>query len=182
MTSPALKEWGAAVHALLDGRQSVLLRKGGIAEKRFEVSAPEFVFFPTVEHSHAERVRPEFTDLLDRSATDSTESDVVLRGGAKIVAAVAVEHPDNIGAIADLHIWTDASVRQDRLDFRPRHRLTVLVVQAWPLVAPVRLARTPAYAGCRSWVELPVTPEWGPPAHDDAALEAVAARVRDSVG
>ena len=34
-TMPALKEWSAAVHALLDGRQWVLLRKGGIGEKRF---------------------------------------------------------------------------------------------------------------------------------------------------
>ena len=33
-TAAALKEWGAVVHALLDGRQRVLLRKGGIGEKR----------------------------------------------------------------------------------------------------------------------------------------------------
>ncbi|WP_143119568.1 DUF1802 family protein, partial [Mycobacterium tuberculosis] len=36
--TPALKEWSAVVHALLDGRQTVLLRKGGIGEKRFEVA------------------------------------------------------------------------------------------------------------------------------------------------
>ncbi len=36
--TPALKEWSAAVHALLDGRQTVLLRKGGIGEKRLVVS------------------------------------------------------------------------------------------------------------------------------------------------
>ncbi len=54
---PALKEWSAAVHALLDGRQRVLLRKGGIGEKRFELAAREFLLFPTVAHSHAERVR-----------------------------------------------------------------------------------------------------------------------------
>ncbi len=34
VVTPALKEWSAAVHALLDGRQTVLLRKGGIGEKR----------------------------------------------------------------------------------------------------------------------------------------------------
>ncbi|MDO3639737.1 DUF1802 family protein, partial [Mycolicibacterium arseniciresistens] len=28
-TGPALKEWSAAVHAMLAGRQSILLRKGG---------------------------------------------------------------------------------------------------------------------------------------------------------
>lgn len=182
MNSPALKEWGAAVRALLDGRQTVLLRKGGIGEKRFAVSAPEFVFFPTVEHSHAARVRPEFTDLLDRTAGDSTDTEVVLRGGAKVVAAVAVERPERLPAIADLHIWTADSVQRDRLDFRPKHRLTVLVVQAKPLVSPVRLPRIPDYAGCRSWVTLPVTPEWGPPAYDDATLAVIAQRVRDSVG
>ena len=35
MNSPALKEWGAAVQALLDGRQTVLLRKGGIKATQF---------------------------------------------------------------------------------------------------------------------------------------------------
>ena len=54
MNSPALKEWGAAVQALLDGRQTVLLRKGGIHEKRFALTARQFVFFPTVAHGHAE--------------------------------------------------------------------------------------------------------------------------------
>src|ERR1700742_3087819 len=34
-TTTGLKEWSAVVHALLDGRQAVLLRKGGIGEKRF---------------------------------------------------------------------------------------------------------------------------------------------------
>ncbi|MUL67293.1 hypothetical protein BOO86_22655 [Mycobacterium sp. CBMA 234] len=182
MNSPALKEWGAAVQALLAGRQTVLLRKGGIHEKRFELSAPEFVFFPTVAHSHAERVRPEFSDLLEQAAGDSTETEVVLRGGAKVVAAVAVERPERLEDIADLHIWTADSVQNERVDFRPRHRLTVLVVQAKPLAAPVQLARTPDYAGCRSWVDLPVTADWGPPVYNDAALASIAQRVRDSVG
>lgn len=49
--TPGLKEWGAAIHGLLDGRQTVLLRKGGIHEKRFAVDAEQFVLFPTVVHS-----------------------------------------------------------------------------------------------------------------------------------
>ena len=182
MSTPALKEWGAAVHALLDGRQPVLLRKGGIGEKRFEVSAGEFLLFPTVAHSHAERVRPEHRDTLAGSA-DSTEHDVVVRAGAKVVAAVQVQRPERIDQIADLHIWTAESVRADRLDFRPRHRLTVLVVQARPLTEPVRLPRTPEYRGCASWVQLPV-PEcaYGAPIHSLDTLSAVVDRVHDSVG
>ena len=60
LTQPALKEWSAAVHAMLDGRQTVLLRKGGIHEKKFTLDSPHFVFFPTVAHSHAQRVRPAY--------------------------------------------------------------------------------------------------------------------------
>jgi hypothetical protein len=181
-TTTALKEWSAVVHALLDGRQSVLLRKGGIGEKRFDIAAREFILFPTVAHSHAERVRPEFRDLLAAGEGDSVDDRVVVRAVAKVVAALAVNRPDNIEAIEDLHIWTPQSVREDRLDFRPKHRLTVLVVQAIPLVEPVELPRTPDYAGCTSWVELPVTPSLGTPVHDEAALRRVADRVRAAVG
>ena len=182
-TTPALKEWSAAVHALLDGRQRVLLRKGGIGEKRFDVDvAREFLLFPTVAHSHAERVRPEFHDLLDAAASDSTDDRLTVRAAAKVVAALAVNRPDNIDALADLHIWTPESVRRDRVDFRPKHRLAVLVVQAVPLLEPIELPRTPDYAGCTSWVPLPlVDPRLGEPVHDEPTLREVADRVRDAV-
>ena len=180
--TPALKEWSAAVHALLDGRQTVLLRKGGIHEKRFAVAAEDFLLFPTVAHSHTERVRPEHRDLLAGSASDSTDGHVVIRAAAKVVAAVSVSNPEGLADIDDLHIWTAESVRTDRLDFRPRHRLTVLVVQAAPLVEPIRLAREPRYGGCTSWVQLPAAAELGEPVHDAAALSEIAGRVRAAVG
>jgi len=181
----ALKEWSAAVHALLDGRQTVLLRKGGIGEKRFEVApdvaAARFLLFPTVAHSHTERVRPEHRDLLEPAAADSTEAEILVRAGARVVDAIQVDRPDGLEGIAAHHIWTGESVREDRLDFRPRHRLTVLVIAAVPLREPVRLARTPAYRGCTSWVTLPVAPQWGDPVHDERHLRDVAAQVRRSV-
>jgi hypothetical protein len=182
VTTTALKEWSAAVHALLDGRQTVLLRKGGIHEKRFSVAAGEFLLFPTVAHSHTERLRPEHHDLVG-AAVDSTEDAVVLRAGAKVIAAVEVNRPEAMAEIADLHIWTEESVRADRLDFRPKHRLTVLVVQTRALTVSVRLPRTPDFAGCSSWVQLPA-PEtsYAAPVHALDTLSAVAQRVRDSVG
>ncbi|ORW34149.1 hypothetical protein AWB91_00880 [Mycobacterium paraense] len=184
-TMPALKEWGAVVHALLDGRQRVLLRKGGIGEKRFELAAREFLLFPTVAHSHAERVRPEHRDLLAAGAADSTDEWLVVRAAAKVVAAQEVNRPDGLPALEDLHIWTAASVREDRLDFRPKHKLAVLVVSVIPLAEPVRIPRSPEYAGCTSWVQLPLAPADARPAApvcDEAALDRVARRVRDAVG
>jgi hypothetical protein len=192
-TMPALKEWGAVVHALLDGRQRVLLRKGGIGEKRFVgvppagggLAAREFLLFPTVAHSHAERVRPEHRDLLAAGAADSTDEWLVVRAAAKVVAAQEVNRPDGLPALEDLHIWTAASVREHRLDFRPKHKLAVLVVSVTPLAEPVRIPRSPEYAGCTSWVQLPLAPADARPAApvcDEAALDRVARRVRDAVG
>lgn len=180
-TVPALKEWSAAVHALLDGRQRVLLRKGGIGEKRFELAAREFLLFPTVAHSHAQRVRPEHRDLLDAAAADSTDERLVIRAAAKVVAAQEVNRPDGLSAIEDLHIWTADSVRADRLDFRPKRKLAVLVVSVIPLAEPVRVPRMPEYAGCTSWVRLPVSPRLAAPVYDDGELDRLALRVRDAV-
>lgn len=176
---PALKEWGAVAHALLQGRQTVLLRKGGIHEKRFVVGEDRFVIFPTVAHSHAERVRPEHADLLPLGARDAQEDEVTVRVAADLVAVVEVAHPQRLPEIADTHIWTDESVRIDRVEFRPKLPLQALVVRARPLADPVVLPRIAAYAGCRSWVELPVAwPQDAAAVVADDVLAATVARLR----
>ncbi len=167
---------------MLAGRQTILLRKGGIREKRFQLAASRFLLFPTVAHSHAERVRPEHRDLLGVAAADSTGDEVVVRAGAAVIAAIEVARPEAVDELEALHIWTGESVRADRLEFRPRHRLTVLVVQVSPLIAPVRLFRDPAYAGCASWVDLPATPDWSTPVHEIGHLRDIAGRVQRTVG
>jgi hypothetical protein len=185
-TTLALKEWGAVAHALLDGRQTLLLRKGGIHEKAFSVEGGGggFVLFPTVAHSHAERVRPEHADLLPLGAADVAEDALVVRCGIVVVDAVEVVRPEALPQVADLHIWTDASIREDRLEFRPRHPLHALVVRAVELPAPVRLPRLETYGGCRSWLDLPVA--WdgraGRVVHDEERLAGDAARVRSLLG
>lgn len=184
-TTLALKEWGAVACALLEGRQSVLLRKGGIHEKSFEVGADRFVLFPTVAHSHVERVRPEHRDLLEPGAAmvDEDAGTFVVRCGVTLVDVVEVARPDALPAIADLHIWTDESVQMDRVEFRPRKPLQVLVVRAFELPA-VTVRRLPEHGGCTSWVDLPLS--WdgsrGLRVHDESTLQAVAERVRATVG
>ena len=184
-TTLALKEWGAVVHALLDGRQTILLRKGGIHEKAFRVDGGgHFVVFPTVAHSHRERVRPEHHDLLPAGAADVAEDSFVVRCGVQLVDVVPVTQLQRLPELSDLHIWTDESVRTERVEFRPRHPLQVLVVAATALPSTVCLPRQDAYGGCRSWVDLPV--RWdgrsGRRVHDDERLAADVARVRATVG
>lgn len=183
----ALKEWAAVVHALLDGRQTVLLRKGGIHEKRFALLGSRFVVFPTVAHSHAESTRPEHAPLLTLGLPDVTEDSVIVRVDLEVVEAIAVRRPDRIGDLEPFHIWTTESVRRNRIDFRPRHELAAIVVRARPLEKPVTVPLVAAYAGCRSWVDLdqlPFTPvgRTVDPVHDDRTLSDIADQVRTSVG
>ncbi|QBI21733.1 DUF1802 family protein [Egibacter rhizosphaerae] len=188
-TTLALKEWAAVARALLDGRQTLLLRKGGIHEKRFEAAAADdeggFLIFPTVAHSHAERVRTEHRDVLDRGAEDvDGDASVLVRCGVRLVDAVPVQRPERLPEVADLHVWTDESVRTDRLEFRPKHPLHALVVRAFALPEPVRLEKTAEHRGCRSWLQLPL--HWdgrsGTPVHEPGRLVQNAARVRDTLG
>lgn len=182
-TSLALKEWGAVVHALLDGRQTVLLRKGGIRERRFDIASDRFVLFPTVAHAHEERVRAGHDDLLVAGAADVDDDHgtFVVRAGVTLIDVIGVNDAAALGALHDLHIWTPEHIAE-RMAFRPKHPLQVLVVSAVALAEPATVARTAEHGGCTSWVDLPVA--WdgqGTSTHSAQRLAQVAERVRAAV-
>src|ERR1700710_145296 len=59
MESVGFKEWAIVCEALGRGEQSVILRKGGIAEGRagFTFEHREFFLFPTFFHEQVEKTR-----------------------------------------------------------------------------------------------------------------------------
>ncbi|HSK90776.1 MAG TPA: DUF1802 family protein [Euzebyales bacterium] len=182
-TCLALKEWGAVVHALLDGRQTVLLRKGGIRERRFDIGHDRFVLFPTVAHAHAERVRDGHADVLAAGAADIDEDagTFVVRAAVDLVDVIPTTDAAGLATLTDLHIWKSEHI-DERLAFRPKHPLQVLVVRAVALPRPHTVQRRDEYGGCSSWVDLPVS--WqgeGTATHDLAHLRHVAARVRGAL-
>ena len=135
-----------------------------------------------------ESTRAEHADLLPLGSADVIESDgtLVVRAELEVVEAIAVRRPDRIADLEPFHIWTTESVRRNRIDFRPRHELSAIVVRARPLAVPVTVPLLPEYAGCRSWVDLdPGSFADVPrlePVHDDALLLGIAAQVRAAVG
>ena len=62
-----LKEWATVVKALEYGKQTVILRKGGILETAsgFRVESKKFLLFPTWEHQETKHVKPEYYDFLN---------------------------------------------------------------------------------------------------------------------
>jgi hypothetical protein len=177
----ALKEWAVVCDLLLAGRQSILLRKGGIGEGSFWIEAAEFLLFPSAYHQNRDRLRREHHTAFEAAAAGAPPADVVrLHGLARVVDAVEVRRRDGIGLLEDLHPYTEEHVRS-RFDFRPGDPLVVLVVEAAPLVRVAELPMLEEYRGCVSWVDVPVErPEVGP--YAAAELRAAAGRVRALVG
>src|SRR5262245_58889581 len=66
----AFKEWAAICAALAEGRQSIIIRKGGIHEGRegFRVAHDEFWLFPTYVHEAAAGLIDDAQPLLERAA------------------------------------------------------------------------------------------------------------------
>ncbi len=170
------------MHALLDGSQTILLRKGGIHERSFAVRGSSFVLYPTVEHSHHHRVRPEHSELLTRGAADVAGSRLVVRCRVTLVDVVTVASGDRLGELADLHIYSAEHIAE-RLAFRPRHPLHLLVAQAAALEPPVAVVSQEEHGGCKSWLELPFD-GYGmtaSPVLTEGELATVAQRVRSAV-
>src|SRR5690349_7174315 len=75
----ALKEWAVVVRALVDGRQSVLLRKGGIIEetREFKLVRTRFLLYPTYEHQDVGSVQEPYRDAFRASLDARPPADVV---------------------------------------------------------------------------------------------------------
>ena len=149
----ALKEWAVVVEALAEGRQTFLLRKGGIAEGKrgFELKHDEFVFFPTWEHQHARSIRPEFHKLFEKvKPPDPNVLEIRYLAQVTDVLRAPVEM-EAAQRLARYHIWAEPFVRM-RYEYRPDLPLFIVVPRIFRLPRRVQIPHDRRYAGCRSWV------------------------------
>jgi hypothetical protein len=182
-TLPALKEWALVCKRLLDGTQTVMLRKGGIDEKGFWIEADEFFLYPTYFHQMTEKVRPEFTEeCAGVLASPPPEGRLRMGGVARVVDHIEVRRNEGMDALRDLHPYDEEQVAM-RLEFRPRKPLVILVVEVRPALAPVEIPMLESYGGCVSWVDVGVErPSLGDAVLGEAPLREIADRVRATVG
>ena len=176
----AFKEWAVVCAALAEGRQSLVLRKGGIDEgaEGFRVAHAEFWLLPTQFHQDPTGVVEAARPLLER-----VRHEVPPAGKLRLAHYAVVHRVDRISnfaqaeALTGLHIWSAETVRQ-RFDYRVPG-LFALTVRVYQSATPWEIDDLPAYAGCRSWVPLDATlsTEGLAPVLDEAVFAQQAAAI-----
>lgn len=181
MLSIAFKEWAVICRALGDGRQSLILRKGGVAEAggQFRPEHDRFLLYPTFFHEqHRTGIKPDLLPLLDRAEAERAPEGVIRF--THFVEVASVFHATDLDralALNPFHGWTADAVRQ-RFQYRTPG-LFVLTARTRRLAQPVERPERPEYAGCKTWVDLgtPVATEGAAPALPDAEFERLARAV-----
>jgi len=156
----ALKEWAVVARALEDGRQTILLRKGGIyeSEGEFTLEHRDFLIFPTYLHQNLKMLKPEAHAGFEPATSEPDQ--IQLRLAGEVTEIVPVKSREAMDALDDQHIWT-APLIDMRFNYRPENQLYLLLLRGYRLPRPVTIKNTPAYAGCKSWVPLAEPVETG---------------------
>jgi hypothetical protein len=190
MVSPecdvALKEWAILCHALAQGRQILLLRKGGILDRTrggFGPAYRSFFLFPTYHHERPEDLVPEArSDLAGLAAAAPPPAEVHLSLFATVEEARFVPDLDPVLGLAGEHLYSESCVRA-RYAYR-KPGMWVLLLRAFHLPRAHVVENLADYAGCVSWVPLrtalstagarPVLTDEEQARRRDAALRALA--------
>ena len=179
MTSLAIafKEWAVICNALAEGRQSLILRKGGIVEPDgvFRVEHDRFWLYPTFTHQMETGIIEAYRPLLDRARAD-LDGRVHLRHIAEVVRVSQLTTLEQAHSLSGLHGWSEDTVTA-RFHYRTPGLYAILVRVSE--ASPHDFRETDTYRGCKSWVTLDQPLPLGEtrPVLDDAAFANVEERI-----
>ena len=168
------KEWTLICDALGRGEQSIILRKGGIAEGRagFRFEHDEFLLFSTLFHEQVAKLKLPPTTLLPVLRADA-QHEVIYR--VRVEWTEDVTDWEKVRALAPFHLWQEAEVeKRFRQDEQPG--VSLAFVRVARLTEPFVFPDSPRFGGCRSWITLPDLPA-GAVAHE--VLDEAAHRERE---
>jgi len=155
----AFKEWASIVEALSEGKQILILRKGGIREEsgEFQVEHDEFFLFPTYEHQNQSDLKPEAHRFLEFALKTKPNSDLLpVQHYVKTEGVIQVTDERELEHLKPFHVWSDEAVKK-RFHYGRLKGLYVIMCRVFKLPSAHMIRVTPEYAGCKSWVELTET-------------------------
>jgi hypothetical protein len=154
MESVGFKEWALVCAAIGRGEQSILLRKGGIAEGRdgFSFKHREFFLFPTFFHEQVEKVRGSSAPLPEQR-----DGEIELTVFAQVAFSAVITSWETAVALEPFHVLR-REVVEERFRYDDAPGIHIALIRAYRLEPASRIPELPGYGGCRSWVKLPERP------------------------
>lgn len=179
-TRQALKEWAVAIDALRAGEAMVTVRKGGIREdaREFRMEHRQFALFPSYDHQNVQQLQARYAGRLDAVLHRAPASGILrIDTWAEVTDVREISDEAQVRALEEFYVFSQAYALE-RLQWRPRKPLHVLILRVYRLAAPLELPMLSTYGGCKSWIELaePVGMDHSQPALDDNAFQEVRAR------
>ncbi|HZG83616.1 DUF1802 family protein [Paenibacillus sp.] len=177
-----LKEWASAVEAFLAGDTILALRKGGIREENrdFELTSESFYFFPTYEHQKEHLLKEPFRRYASetRASWSPDLPNVTIRAWAEAAEDILIHDEEQLRALSPYHIWTD-DYASERLHWKRTKPLHCLLLRVHRLEEPLIVSNDPAFAGCKSWLRLPLPADLAKrPVLSDEVFAAKAEQIR----
>ena len=152
----AFKEWAGVCDALLAGRQSLILRKGGIREEpgpgAFVPEHAEFWLYPTAVHQAQQGLRHADEPARLPPPPASPGVPLAIRGLARVELVGFIRDEATLPALEEFHVLTAETIHA-RFHYR-RPGLWVLGTRIWRREPPWAIMATPEHAGCKTWVLL----------------------------
>ncbi len=172
----AFKEWAVICEALAQGRQSLILRKGGIEENAgtFTVDQTRFWLYPTFTHQQNAGIQEDALPLLEEAeAHRPPAGKVCFQHWAEVATIYRIRDELPVLLLSHLHCWSEETIRQ-RFHYR-EPGLYLMVVRVHRAPVAHEIVQLPAYEGCKSWVELerPLGIAGSTPVLDDAGFHLV---------
>jgi hypothetical protein len=151
--SIAFKEWAGVCDSLGEGRQSLILRKGGVSEggDGFRPEHPAFWLYPTFVHEAEQGLR-----TATRPRLIETPGEVAIESLVVVEWVGRVERVEQLAALAAFHDWTEATIL-GRFRYRTPG-LWAMAVRTYRRPEPWPVAITRAHLGCKTWVPLETPP------------------------
>ena len=176
----ALKEWAVVCRALEDGRQVVLLRKGGILEYKrgFEVKHERFLLFPTFEHQSKDHLQEDYSDKLDEVLKEKPEAGKnKINSYAQAVQVKEITDRAALIPLAKYHVWNEVYINE-RMDYNPKKPISVMLTRVFKLDKPIIVESKPEWAGCKSWIPLDMEAS-GTPVLSDLKFNKIVSEVKE---
>ena len=155
MTISALKEWAIVCKGLEEGRQTILLRKGGIMERKhgFELRHNDFYIFPTYEHQSKDLLQQEYADKFESILQGEHLNNLnTIYLYAKVIFITETFSREMVHDLRDFHIWNEKYINA-RMNYNPEKPLSIILLRVYRLNKALSVSLSPQQAGCRSWID-----------------------------